>query len=156
MKDKMSVLFAIKAKPRKFIYSTIILNFLLSVYTIIYLNTFFLLQKCFEREQLIIIEGMNILVSIIVFWLYFESAKFSVEEPKRILTFYFYFKTLYFFAHAIFSAMFISECLDIYSNRRFQTKSVTKILVSMVPLVFVYVLKLTQQVKYYFAIKSME
>ena len=152
----MSVLFAIKAKPRKFIYSTIVLNFLLSIYMIIYLLTFFRLQRCFEREQLIIIDGMNILVSIMVFWLYFESGKFSDDEPKRVLTFYFYFKTLYFFVYAIFSGMFIVEAIEIYTNRRYQSKSIFQILGAMIPLVFVFVLKLTQQVKYYFAIKSME
>ena len=91
--DKMRVLFTFKVKPKRYMFSTIIFNFLLSFFTLAYLMLFFRIERSFNKNQLFVLEVMNIMLTLLLFWMYNAVSTNTNIEGQRILYFYFYFTT---------------------------------------------------------------
>ena len=151
--DKKRVLFIINVKPKKFIFSTIVFNFLLTIYTLVYLICFFRLEKNFERDQLIVLECLNVGVTLLIFWVYTYAAD---QEAQRILFFYFYFTIIYIAIFVILSVMFFFSCYEEYTARISNKKEVHVVVIALLPLLLIFFVKLSQQISYYFASKMIE
>ena len=145
-----------QGEAEKFIFSTIVFNFLLTIYTIVYLRLFFQLEKSFERDQLLVLEALSVAVTFLTFWIYTSVAENAKVEAKRVLFFYFYFKIIYLALFALFAALFWAACLREYTGRASNPKDPFRVLVACFPLLFVFAIKLSQQISYYFASKMIE
>ncbi len=152
----MRVLFTMKVKPKRYMFSTIIFNLLLSIYTLVYLIIFFRIDRSFSKDQLFILECMNIVLTLILFWIYSSVSDKSNVEAQRILYFYFYFTIVYLMLFVGHSISFFLECLNFYMNRLYNPKSVITIIIAFIPLTLVSTIKISQQISYYFASKIIE
>lgn len=154
--DKMRVLFTFKVKPKRYMFSTIIFNFLLSFFTLAYLMLFFRIERSFNKNQLFVLEVMNIMLTLLLFWMYNAVSTNTNIEGQRILYFYFYFTIVYLMVFVGHSVGFFLECMTFYMNRAYKPKTVFTIIEAFVPLTLVMGIKVSQQISYYFASKIIE
>ena len=155
--EKIPVFFSYQVKPRKFIFSNILGNFLFSLFIIAYILKYFTFQKSFNKYMLLILELFNSIFTALFVLIYLRLSGFNSVEAKRILIFYFYYSIFYYFFFFIYISIFFGQIIN---NEIFED-SITKwniweIIMIFSPLFVIFILKLTQHLNYYFAMKQIE
>ena len=76
-KNKYSVLFMYKVKPKKFIFSNILGNLFLSVFMIGYMNQLFTKRRNFYKYMIVILELFNTLLTLFFMTIYLRLSGIS-------------------------------------------------------------------------------
>lgn len=155
--EKIPVFFSYPIKPRKFIFSNILGNLLFSLFIINYILKFFTFQKSFDKYMILILELFNSIFTAFFILIYLRLLGFDTVEAKRILVFYFYYSIFYLVLFIFFISLFFSQIIQ---NEIFED-SITKwniweIIMIFSPLFVIFILRLTQHLNYYFAMKQIE
>ena len=104
--EKHKVLFIYKLSSKKFIFSNILGNLLLSVFIITYIYIIFTLRKNFMKYMMIILELFNSMITLLYIFLYLRLSGISNRQSFRIISFYFYYGICYLFLFLVYMIAF--------------------------------------------------
>ena len=94
-REKLRFLFFIQINPKRFAYTNIFLNLGISIFFICYTLCFYVFEKDIAKYHLILIETLNVFLSIFLVILYLGMRNRNYLESKKLLFFYFYWKILH-------------------------------------------------------------
>ena len=143
-------------KSKKFVLANTVGSMLSSAYVLIYILTVFTFEKNFEKFQLVVLEWFNLVITIVLVALYMRMLTISKHEALKILFFYFYYKIVYFVLFPVYLIMFNIHIVRRYARSSKSSHDTVDMWLMLIPLLLIYLAKVSQHYNYYFSLKMIE